>query len=397
MNIVFTGTFAMAPKSTMRARALPLARGLAAAGHTVTMVLPPWDNPADAGRAWDDGGVRVINLLLPPRLPLLGDLWLALRLLRQVLALQPDVVHVFKPKGFGGLVAQALLAVQALGRLRTVRVVVDTDDWEGDGGWNDVEPYPRWQKRLFAWQEQWLLRHAPAVTCASRALERMATALRAGRPGVTYLSNGASPWPQPAPGAVAALRERLGVPSEAKVLLLYTRFVECTPERFVRLLHLVAQHGQRPAVLLVGAGLHCEEQRFREEAARSGLPLPLTMAGWVAPADLPAHLALADVALFPMEDTLINRTKCSVKLIDLLSAGVPVAAEAVGQCNEYIEDGVSGVLTPPGDDEALAQAAAGLLHDAGRRAAIGAAARTRIPERFGWAGLAAALGAVYRG
>ena len=45
MRLVFVGPFGFAPKKTMRARALPLARALAARGHAVQLVMPPWETP----------------------------------------------------------------------------------------------------------------------------------------------------------------------------------------------------------------------------------------------------------------------------------------------------------------------------------------------------------------
>ncbi|MSQ09671.1 MAG: glycosyltransferase [Dehalococcoidia bacterium] len=391
----------MAPKSTMRARALPLAQVLAAQGHNVTLVLPPWDNPADAGRVWNEGPVQVMNVPLAPAIPLLGHLLLGLRVLWTVLSLHPDVVHAFKPKGFSGFVAQAVQAMQAIGLRRSIRVVVDTDDWEGDGGWNDQEPYPWWQKRLFAWQEHRLLRHAPAVSCASAELVRTTTVVRGSKTGVVYVPNGTTPgWPAAPAEQVAEMRRRLEIAPADPVVLLYTRFVECSAERFLRLLELVRQRAGEVTVLLVGAGLHGEEQVLiadsRRRCGQNPAASPLRNAGWVGAADLPVYLALADVAMFPMEDTLINRTKCSVKLIDLLSAGVPVVAEAVGQCSAYIEDGVGGVLTPAGDDAALAAAVAALLADAPRRAALGRAAAARMRERFTWTQVAEPLMRTYR-
>ena len=124
----------MSPKSTMRVRALPLGQALTRRGHDVTVVLPPWDNPSDSGREWVEAGVRLVNLPLPARLPAVWYGWLAWRLLRVVDTLRPDVVHAFKPKGFSGVVAQALRARRAATG-RGPRVVVDTDDWEGAGGW----------------------------------------------------------------------------------------------------------------------------------------------------------------------------------------------------------------------------------------------------------------------
>lgn len=145
--------------------------------------------------------------------------------------------------------------------------------------------------------------------------------------------------------------------------------------------------GIRPTVLLVGKGMWGEEQRFLS-LARAQLAGPVVDAGWVQPALLRQHFALADVALFPMDDTLINQAKCSVKLTDLLAAGVPVVAEAVGQCNEYVQHGVSGLLVPPGNTMAGAEAAAELLTQPERRAAIGGAAQAQLRRDFGWDHLA---------
>ena len=54
MRIVMIGPFGMRPRSTMSVRALPLAKALVERGHGVTLLLPPWQNPEDAGKAWDD-------------------------------------------------------------------------------------------------------------------------------------------------------------------------------------------------------------------------------------------------------------------------------------------------------------------------------------------------------
>jgi glycosyltransferase involved in cell wall biosynthesis len=103
---------------------------------------------------------------------------------------------------------------------------------------------------------------------------------------------------------------------------------------------------------------------------------------------LPAHFAAADVAIFPCDDTLVNRAKCSVKLTELLTAGVPVVADRVGQNGEYIEHLVSGILVPPGDSAAFAGAVVALLRDAALRQRLGEAARRQMQEQFTWDRLA---------
>ena len=114
MRIAFVAPFGLRAKGTTRARVLPLARELARRGHTVAVFVPPYDSPEDSGRRWVDESVDVINIALPG----LGQggaawhLWLGWRLFHAVRAWQPDVAHVFKPKGPSGLAGAMLWATR---------------------------------------------------------------------------------------------------------------------------------------------------------------------------------------------------------------------------------------------------------------------------------------------
>jgi hypothetical protein len=105
MQVVMVGLFGLGPHGTMSRRALPLAKPLAARGHNVEVVLPPWSCPEDSGRAWHEDGVSVYNIALPPSIPVMKDLLIVWRLVRRALACHPQVLHFFKPKGFSGLAA----------------------------------------------------------------------------------------------------------------------------------------------------------------------------------------------------------------------------------------------------------------------------------------------------
>ncbi|HRO89859.1 MAG TPA: glycosyltransferase, partial [Promineifilum sp.] len=126
-----------------------------------------------------------------------------------------------------------------------------------------------------------------------------------------------------------------------------------------------------------------------------GLTDAVVDAGWVALEQLPATLAAADVGLYLMDDTLLNRTKCPVKLADMLAAGVPVVAETVGQVAEYVRDGRTGLLCASGDVAELVNAATILLTDRELRMSRGVAAREDITARFDWPELSRTLEALY--
>ena len=395
MKVVMIGPFGLQPKGTMRVRALPMAQALAARGHSMTLLIPPWDHPADAGREWQEDGVRVVNLRLPPRLPLLFHLWLALRLVRYALSLHPDVVHCFKPKAYAGLVHFVLWWLRRLQLIPPLRLVVDADDWEQ--AWNAAGDYSRLQKLVFAWQERWGLSHADAVVVASRELARLAESAGVAARRIFYVPNGVPP----SGGDTASLARMaptvrmLWELDEAPVVLLYTRFFEFRLERVVEILRRLVAQEPRVRLLVVGEGLFGEEAELDELLTAAGLADYAVFTGWVEAERLPGYFAAADVAIFPYDDTLINRAKCSVKLTELLAAGVPVVADAIGQNTEYIVDGESGLLVSPEDDAAFAEAVVRLLGDAELRARLGAAAARRMRERFAWNNLVAEVEKAY--
>ncbi len=110
-------------------------------------------------------GVRIENVAPPRGVPGWFQTRLTAHLAQRVRQLDPDVIHASKPKAYAGLVHLVLA--------RRYPVVVDTDDWEGPGGWNALGEYSRAFQRFFAWQERWGLTHAGAVTVASRALQTL--------------------------------------------------------------------------------------------------------------------------------------------------------------------------------------------------------------------------------
>lgn len=389
MRIVMIGPFGLHPRGTMSVRALPLAQALVARGHSVTLLLPPWQNPEDAGRVWNEGGVHIENMALPAGVPGWFHWRLASALVRRAVALKPDVIHTFKPKAYAGLAHFALR--------RRFPVVVDTDDWEGYGGWNDLNPYSAPLKRFFAWQERWGLTRAAAVTVASRALQTLVWAMGGPPERVFYLPNGCisrPALPRPAEGG--------GRPT----LLLYTRFFEYKVERLWRIVEGVRARIPDLRLWVVGKGFFAEEETLLDLARAAGWQVSegallapdanLIYAGLVPPEDLPAHFAQADVALYPFDDTLLNRTKCPVKLLDLLAAGVPVVADAVGQVAESIRHGETGLLIPPGDDTAFIETVTTLLRDTSLRRSLAQHAVSDARERFAWDTLAPIAEAAYR-
>jgi mannosyltransferase len=83
-------------------------------------------------------------------------------------------------------------------------------------------------------------------------------------------------------------------------------------------------------------------------------------------------------------------------LIEAMAAGAALVASRAGAAELVVEDGLTGVLTPPGDAEALVVALEPLMRDPAGAAAMGARARQRVEERFSLDAEANRIAEVYR-
>lgn len=386
MKVAWIAPFGLRAKGTVRARTLPLARALAARGVENHLLIPPWDSADDAGQVWDDAGVRVVNVTLGG-----GAAAVVGRLLREAARVRPDVIHIVKPRAHAGLAQWLIWQARAvLGRRGAL--VLDIDDWEQ--AWAQVNGYAPPLARFLAWQEEWGIRHADALTAASRWLEARAAAYAAGMP-VLYLPN----------GVAARLLE--GEPPPARppasappTVLYFSRFVEVPPAWLAGFAD--ALYAQMPEARLVIAGEPVQpggDGAFRAAFAirtAAGKQAAVWLGG-VAPQTVPGLYAAASAAIYPAADVPLQQAKCSVRLATTLLHGVPVVASAVGEQAHYGAEGAARLVAADASPAHFAAATVDLLRDDGARRAMLQRARARLAAHYRWDDLAARLHQFYQG
>jgi glycosyltransferase involved in cell wall biosynthesis len=134
---------------------------------------------------------------------------------------------------------------------------------------------------------------------------------------------------------------------------------------------LAAVRRSRPDVqgLLVGGGpLLADARRLRGDL---GLEDRVRLAGHRDDAE--RLLAAGTVAVLSSRDEGLGTT-----LLDAMLWGVPVVATAAGGVREIVRDGLDGLLSPPGDGEALGANLARVLADAGLHERLVASGRERV-------------------
>jgi len=94
-------------------------------------------------------------------------------------------------------------------------------------------------------------------------------------------------------------------------------------------------------------------------------------------ADIEDYLQIADVGLFTSE----SESFC-LSILEAMCFTCPSVARRVGGIPEVVEHNRSGVLVPPEDADALAEAVQMLILDPARRLELGQAAQRRARERF---------------
>jgi glycosyltransferase involved in cell wall biosynthesis len=131
-------------------------------------------------------------------------------------------------------------------------------------------------------------------------------------------------------------------------------------------------------VNLVGSGL----SRRLSARARSTVGVQLDD-GWASDADVPAIFSRADIVVLPYT----SATQSGV--IPVAAAfSLPVVASRCGGLPEQLDDGASGVLVPPGDATALAEAVVGLWENPDRALALGRSLHDAYSTDRSWESIA---------
>lgn len=130
--------------------------------------------------------------------------------------------------------------------------------------------------------------------------------------------------------------------------------------------------------VIVGAGPM--EAQIRGLVRQLGLAERVHFAGHVADEDLPAFYQAGDLFVLPS----VHRSESlGIVLLEAMASGLPVVSTELGTGTSYVnQDGITGLVVPPGDPDALAQAIQRLARHPRQRVAFGEAARRRIQEAF---------------
>jgi glycosyltransferase involved in cell wall biosynthesis len=134
----------------------------------------------------------------------------------------------------------------------------------------------------------------------------------------------------------------------------------------------------------------------REAAKLAALAAALGADGvrFVGAVDHPALSKLCDAADVFVNSSVLDNQPVSV--LEAFAAGLPVVSTPPGDIPAMVRGGEAGVLVPPGDPEAMAEAITRLLENPSQAARLARAAREEL-ARYSWPGVRHAWAEVYAG
>jgi len=144
---------------------------------------------------------------------------------------------------------------------------------------------------------------------------------------------------------------------------------------------LLREHGVNFHLQIAGKGP--DEEALRRQVQERGLAPQVEFLGPIT------HLAVRDalrgsaLVVAPSRETSDgNLDALPTILLEALATGTPAVSTTVTGIPEIIEDGVEGLLVPPGNPVALANAITSLLADPDRRITMGGRGRAKAEDRF---------------
>ncbi len=174
-------------------------------------------------------------------------------------------------------------------------------------------------------------------------------------------------------------RKKLGLPKKRKIIFSVRRLVYKNGiDTLIESAHLVAR--DNPDILFVVAGKGPSRKLIEDRIKELRIEDNIKLTGFVPDELLPVYYDAADYFVLPSA----SGEGLPLVLFEAMACGLPVIATTVGGTPEIINHMKNGVLVPPRNPEAIAEALSKLLAEEKLGQTIGEEAKKNVEDRFTW-------------
>ena len=128
---------------------------------------------------------------------------------------------------------------------------------------------------------------------------------------------------------------------------------------------------------LIGEGSRLEQ--YKASVADFGLKDRVEFTGWLSNREIQKLVAQSNLGLFPSRIESFG-----LSVVEAMAAGLPIVAASGGAIPENIKEGVTGILVPVNNADALTKAIISALENPQRAESLAKAAKTEVQKKFNW-------------
>ena len=185
-------------------------------------------------------------------------------------------------------------------------------------------------------------------------------------------------------------RERLGLPLDKNLILFFGVLIERKGvDILIKAMPKVIKNSPDTKLVIAGEGWF--RKRLEKLSQTFGIENHVEFTGYIKEENKPLYYKATDLFVLPSLDECFG-----IVNLEAMACGTPIVASNVGGIPEIIKDKENGLLTPPKDPDALANAITYLLENEDVREKIGRNGRKKV-EDYSWDEIAEETEKVYKG
>ena len=174
-------------------------------------------------------------------------------------------------------------------------------------------------------------------------------------------------------------REKLGLPVDENMILFVGNLSPYKgPDVLIRAMSEISKKVPDTKLVFVGRGRMKEE--LEKLCKNTGVERNVKFAGFVEESLKPLYYKAADVFVLP---SMMITESFGIVNLEAMACGVPIVASKIGGVPDVVKDGENGLLAPPKNSEALAEAIIYLLENEEVRRKMGKNGRKKV-ENYSW-------------
>ena len=341
-------------------RCFPLAKELSTLGHNVKIIGLHSDFGSLSETRTTVSGVE-IRYVAPMHVMKKGNkkiyypayqlIWLSLKAVWQLgssaLHEEYDILHVGKPHPMNSL------PISITRYFKTGQIYLDCDDYETTSATFSSE----WQRKVVNYFETHAPKWADFVTTNTSFTKNRIESYGINPNKIFYLPNGVdlARFTTPDPAILLKLSSDYHLEGKKVISFIGTLSRSNHPVNLLlEAFSLVISRIPDSVLLIVGGG--DDFDYFQQEAQKLGIADYVRFCGRVAPECVSHYYYLSDVTIDPVWDDDTARGRAPLKLFESWACGVPFISGNVGDRKLLLGSPAAGLLTEPGNPDALANA-----------------------------------------